>query len=125
VMARLGLDYETVSKINPKAVYCSISGFGQTGPLSQRAAYAPVAHAFSGFDMMLSRLPDREAPPPDNRVMIADIVAGGLRLLRDPDRAGAPPAQRRRQPRGRGHGRQHDDAGGHADPAGPTRRPVA
>lgn len=75
-MARLGLDYATVSKAHPKLIYCSVSGFGQTGPLSQRPAYAPVAHAFSGFDMMMSRLAVQDAPPPDNRVMSADVLAG-------------------------------------------------
>ena len=75
-MARLGLGYEAVVKINPEVIYCSISGFGQSGPLSDRAAYAPVAHAFSGVDMMLSRLVDPDAPPLDNRLMIADIQAG-------------------------------------------------
>jgi CoA:oxalate CoA-transferase len=76
VMKRLGLDYQTVSHANPKVIYCSISGFGQTGPFSNRAAYAPVAHAFSGFDMMLARLPDASALPFDNRIMVADIIAG-------------------------------------------------
>lgn len=76
VMKRLGFDFETVSRTNPKVIYCSISGFGQTGPFSDRAAYAPVAHAFSGFDMMLARLPNASAPPFDNRIMVADIVAG-------------------------------------------------
>lgn len=75
-MAKLGLGYDVAKAINPKVVYCSISGFGQTGPLSSRAAYAPVAHAFSGFDMMLSRMADSEAPPLFNRVMIADVLAG-------------------------------------------------
>lgn len=76
VMARLGLDYEAVAKINPRVVYCSISGFGQSGPLADRAAYAPVAHAFSGVDMILSRQLDPDAPPLDNRLMIADVQAG-------------------------------------------------
>ena len=76
VMARLGLDYPAAAEINPQVVYCSISGFGQSGPLSDRAAYAPVAHAFSGVDMMLSRMVDATAPPLDNRLMIADIQAG-------------------------------------------------
>src|SRR5579859_1989819 len=76
VMARLGLGYAAAAKINPQLVYCSISGFGQSGPLSDRAAYAPVAHAFSGLDMMLSRMVDADAPPLDNRLMIADVLAG-------------------------------------------------
>ena len=75
-IARLGLGYEAVAKINPQVVYCSISGFGQSGPMSDRAAYAPVAHAVSGVDMMLSRQIDPDAPPLDNRLMIADVQAG-------------------------------------------------
>jgi CoA:oxalate CoA-transferase len=76
VMARLGLGFETAVKLNPRVVYCSISGFGQSGPLSDRAAYAPVAHAFSGVDMILARQIDPDAPPLDNRLMIADVQAG-------------------------------------------------
>jgi crotonobetainyl-CoA:carnitine CoA-transferase CaiB-like acyl-CoA transferase len=76
VMDRLELGYQSVAALNPKVVYCSISGFGQSGPLSDRAAYAPVAHAFSGVDMMLSRTVAPDAPPFDNRLMIADIQAG-------------------------------------------------
>src|SRR5207247_6069910 len=50
VMARLGFDYATLSKLNPKLVYCSISGYGQSGPGATRAAYAPIVHAASGDD---------------------------------------------------------------------------
>src|SRR5579871_20192 len=39
VMERLGLDYARLEKINPRIVYCSISGFGQNGPWSKRSAY--------------------------------------------------------------------------------------
>src|SRR5580704_9167345 len=39
VMQRLGLDYARLEKINPRVVYCSISGFGQTGPWAKRSAY--------------------------------------------------------------------------------------
>jgi crotonobetainyl-CoA:carnitine CoA-transferase CaiB-like acyl-CoA transferase len=48
-LAFFGLDYESVSKRNPRVVYASISGYGQGGPLSHRAAYAPTVHAESGF----------------------------------------------------------------------------
>jgi CoA:oxalate CoA-transferase len=51
VMKRLDLAYEGLSASNPRLVYCSISGFGQTGPYAERPAYAPVLHAASGFDM--------------------------------------------------------------------------
>lgn len=50
VMKRLGLDYATLSAAKPDLVYCSISGFGQTGPRAGQPAYAPVIHAASGFD---------------------------------------------------------------------------
>lgn len=49
VMKRFGLDWESVHAVNPKLVMLSISGFGQTGPESGRAAYAPVVHAEAGL----------------------------------------------------------------------------
>jgi crotonobetainyl-CoA:carnitine CoA-transferase CaiB-like acyl-CoA transferase len=48
-LAHFGLDYESVRKINPGIVYASISGYGQNGPLSHRAAYAPTVQAECGF----------------------------------------------------------------------------
>lgn len=49
VLDRLGIGYEAVRERNPKVVYCSISGYGQDGPTSQRRAYAPTMHAEIGF----------------------------------------------------------------------------
>ena len=76
VMQRLGLAYAAVAKLNPRLIYCSISGFGQTGPSSDLAAYAPVIHAASGFDRAnLAHQPGRSRP--DNcGVYVADVVAG-------------------------------------------------
>ena len=48
VMARLGLDYDALAKVNPSLVYCAISGFGQDGPLAQRPAYDQVIQGISG-----------------------------------------------------------------------------
>ncbi len=48
-LAFFGLDYETVAARNPGVIYASISGYGQGGPLSHRAAYAPTVHAEAGF----------------------------------------------------------------------------
>jgi CoA:oxalate CoA-transferase len=63
VMRRLRLDYETLSALNPKLIYCSISGYGQTGPSAELPAYAPVIHAASGYDMAhLAYQPGRERP---------------------------------------------------------------
>ncbi len=47
----LGIDYDTIERINPRIIYCSLSGFGQTGPYSRRPAYDPVIQAMSGFMM--------------------------------------------------------------------------
>jgi crotonobetainyl-CoA:carnitine CoA-transferase CaiB-like acyl-CoA transferase len=57
--ARIGADYETLSGINPKLIYCSISGFGPDGPYAQRPVYDSVAQAVSGF---LSVAIDPEQP---------------------------------------------------------------
>lgn len=49
IMDKLGLDYESVKNINPEIIYCSISGYGQYGPLSDRPAYDGVIQAMSGL----------------------------------------------------------------------------
>ncbi|NCZ67839.1 MAG: CoA transferase, partial [Acidimicrobiia bacterium] len=49
VMARLGLDYETLSASNSRLIYASISGYGATGPWVDRRAYAPVVNAEAGL----------------------------------------------------------------------------
>lgn len=48
VMTRLGLDYSALTKVNPRLVYCAISGFGQDGPLAMRPAYDQVIQGISG-----------------------------------------------------------------------------
>jgi CoA:oxalate CoA-transferase len=59
-MARFGLDYESVRALNPKLVYASISGFGQTGPYAQRPAYDVIIQAMSG----LASITGRHGEPP-------------------------------------------------------------
>ena len=77
VMAKFGLGYDDLSEQFPSLVYCSISGFGQQGPFAQRAAYAPIAHAASGFDYAyLSSQGNVGGRPPDSGIMIADMLTG-------------------------------------------------
>ncbi len=74
VLARLGVTWESLSARNPRLVMASISGFGQDGPESQRAAYAAVIHAESGAIGRLMHLDQR--PPTDPVVSFADYDAG-------------------------------------------------
>ena len=58
VTKRLGIDYAEVARVNPQLIYCSISGFGQKGPLAQRAAYDYVVQATAGI-IALTGEPER------------------------------------------------------------------
>jgi len=73
VLDRLGFGYEAVSKRRPEIVYCSISGFGQTGPYRTRPGYDVVAQGESGL-MDLTGFPD--GPPAKVGTSISDIVTG-------------------------------------------------
>jgi crotonobetainyl-CoA:carnitine CoA-transferase CaiB-like acyl-CoA transferase len=73
VMARLGLDYASLSAVYPRLVYCSISGFGQSGPRSQEPGYDAVAQAAGGL-MSITGLPD--GPPIRPGLPIADLASG-------------------------------------------------
>jgi crotonobetainyl-CoA:carnitine CoA-transferase CaiB-like acyl-CoA transferase len=70
-LAKLGLDYETLALRNPGLVYCSITGFGQTGPNRDRAAYDLVIQAMGGL-MSITGTPEGE--PMKAGVAIADIA---------------------------------------------------
>jgi len=76
VMRRLKLDYGSLRELNPELIYCSISGYGQTGPSAELPAYAPVIHAASGYDMAhLSYQPGRSRPDYCG-IYQADVVTG-------------------------------------------------
>jgi crotonobetainyl-CoA:carnitine CoA-transferase CaiB-like acyl-CoA transferase len=76
VMRRLKLDYASLQLLNPKLVYCSISGYGQTGPSAELPAYAPVIHAASGYDRAhLAYQPGRSRPDYCG-IYHADILTG-------------------------------------------------
>jgi len=72
-MASYGLDYESLSQVHPKLVYCSITGFGQTGPYRERPGYDLAIQGMSGL-MSITGTPDRE--PQKVGVAISDIIAG-------------------------------------------------
>jgi crotonobetainyl-CoA:carnitine CoA-transferase CaiB-like acyl-CoA transferase len=73
VTARLGIDYETLSRVDPGLIYASISGFGQTGPSAQHAGYDLIAQAMSG---VMSVTGEPGAEPVKCGVPIADLSAG-------------------------------------------------
>jgi CoA:oxalate CoA-transferase len=73
VMKRLGLDYEVLSKINPRLVYCGVSGFGQHGPLASRPAYDQVIQGMSG---VMSVTGDKHSAPLRVGYPVCDTVGG-------------------------------------------------
>ncbi|HKD70472.1 MAG TPA: CoA transferase [Candidatus Binataceae bacterium] len=73
VMDRLGLGYEAVRAINPKIVMCSISSFGQTGPLAYKSGFDTIGAAYSG---VLSRIGEPDGPPPMLQSAFGDVGAG-------------------------------------------------
>jgi crotonobetainyl-CoA:carnitine CoA-transferase CaiB-like acyl-CoA transferase len=76
VMQRLKLDYVSLQPLNPGLIYCSISGYGQTGPSAELPAYAPVIHAASGYDMAhLAYQPGRSRPDYCG-IYHADVLTG-------------------------------------------------
>jgi crotonobetainyl-CoA:carnitine CoA-transferase CaiB-like acyl-CoA transferase len=79
VMERMGFGYEALKRENPKLVYCSISGFGRTGPYADRAGYDLVAQGMSGLMSITGEGPGR--PPVKVGAPVADITAGILAAM--------------------------------------------
>jgi crotonobetainyl-CoA:carnitine CoA-transferase CaiB-like acyl-CoA transferase len=77
VLAKYGLDYAALRPHNPRLVYCSVTGFGQSGPYAQRAGYDGVFQAMSGM-MSVSGIPDGEpgAGPMKVGVSMVDVLTG-------------------------------------------------
>lgn len=73
VMKRFGLDYEILSSLNPRLIYCSVSAYGRDGPLASRLGFDPVTQAESGF-MSLNGYEDRDGVRTGPAVM--DITTG-------------------------------------------------
>lgn len=78
VTERLGLDYETVRAINPEVIYCSVTGFGQTGPYRLRPGYDIIAQGVGGFLRMTGQ-PDGR--PTKVGIAINDIAAGATAAM--------------------------------------------
>ncbi len=72
-MAAFGLGYDDLSALNPRLVYTSITGFGQTGPYSERPGYDFIIQAMSG---LMSITGEQDGEPSKVGVAIADVVAG-------------------------------------------------
>ncbi|PLZ02098.1 carnitine dehydratase [Burkholderia sp. WAC0059] len=75
VMARLGAGYETLRAINPKLVYCSITGYGADGPFASRAGHDLNYVAYSG---VLSQFAGSDGTPVLPNVQVADLLGGAL-----------------------------------------------
>ena len=80
VMKRLGLDYPVLAAINPKLIYCAISGYGQTGPGAGRPAYAPVIHAATGYDMAHLFYQQGRERPDNCGIFVADYASGAYAM---------------------------------------------
>lgn len=78
-MERLGLGYDELAKLNPRLIYCEISGFGRTGPYAERGGFDLIAQGMSGLMSITGEGPDR--PPVKVAAPISDINAGILAAM--------------------------------------------
>jgi len=75
-MARYGLDYASLSALNPKLVYCSVTGFGQTGPYKDRAGYDYAVQGIGGLMSITGERDDLGGGPQKVGVAVADLFTG-------------------------------------------------
>jgi crotonobetainyl-CoA:carnitine CoA-transferase CaiB-like acyl-CoA transferase len=93
-MARYGLDYASLSALNPKLVYCSVTGFGQTGPYRERAGYDYAVQGIGGLMSVTGERDDLGGGPQKVGVAVTDLFTGMyatvsiLAALRHADRTG-------------------------------------
>jgi crotonobetainyl-CoA:carnitine CoA-transferase CaiB-like acyl-CoA transferase len=78
-MDRLGLGYESMSRLNPGLIYCELSGFGRTGPYADRGGFDLIAQAASGLMSITGEGPER--PPTKCGAPLTDITAGILAAM--------------------------------------------
>ena len=72
-LAKYGLDYESLRQVNPRLIYCSVTGFGQTGPYAHRAGYDYIIQGMSGL-MSVTGAPDGQ--PQKVGVAVTDVFTG-------------------------------------------------
>lgn len=72
VVAKLGIDYETLKQANPEIIYCSISGFGQDGPYRDKKAYDPIIQGMTG---LMSITGERNGSPVKIGIPVTDLTA--------------------------------------------------
>ena len=77
-LARYGLDYQALSLLNPRLVYCSITGYGQSGPYSDRAGYDPIAQAMGG---MMAVTGERDGRPQRVGVAVVDVMTANYAVI--------------------------------------------
>lgn len=75
VTKRLGIDFESLKKVNPRIIYCSITGYGQDGPYRDMAGHDVNYLSFSG---VLDLIGEKDRPPCIPGIQIADLVGGGM-----------------------------------------------
>ena len=75
-MARYGLDYPSLSALNPRLVYCSVTGFGQTGPYRERAGYDYAVQGIGGLMSVTGERDDLGGGPQKVGVAVADLFTG-------------------------------------------------
>jgi formyl-CoA transferase len=73
VVQRLGLDFDSLKELNPRLIYCAISGFGATGPYAPRGGYDLIAQGMSG---VMSLTGDEGGPPAKSGIPLSDLAAG-------------------------------------------------
>jgi crotonobetainyl-CoA:carnitine CoA-transferase CaiB-like acyl-CoA transferase len=78
-MDRMGLGYDTLRKLNPRLIYCAISGFGRTGPYADRGGFDLIAQGMSGLMSITGEGPGR--PPVKVGAPVTDITAGILAAM--------------------------------------------
>jgi CoA:oxalate CoA-transferase len=93
-MERLGIGYEVLKQIKPDIIYAALSGFGQTGPYSERPCFAPIAEAMSGHSRLTGDKVDPDGPPIEMAQALGDLgpalfaAMSILAALRHRDRTG-------------------------------------